>query len=313
MCEGFHGTSGLVDIAGIDGFQLAFPEILECFQGKCFAAIGQAVFRGIAQKPCVFDRTVRFHDKAAVAVPEEVLNGPAVIKGKPDLVAQTHLEDGLCNAAVAGGIDCLGRAGGGQGVDGAEKADQCIGNRQAVRCLFAFQQIDRMAGFLKLRGDDLLDLAGCNSKGDQCRRDIELLKGARHGVLAADGSNAEVLLCLKGTEECGERLCPAFSVVTGMEEVFLEGQIDILKGSTGSDELADRLCHGKIGTVIGALFRDLRVIAPGHAGDIVGVSVLEGDLLHHGLNGGQLADAAKGHKDGAGTDGGVKALRQAAA
>ena len=64
--------------------------------------------------------------------------------------------------------------------------------------------------------------------------------------------------------------------------------------------------------MIGTLFCDERIVAPGHEGAVVRMFLFHGDFLDHSLDRCQLVSAAKGHKHRACTDGGVKAFAESA-
>ena len=165
---------------------------------------------------------------------------------------------------------------------------------------------------LELGRDDVLHLVGGNGKGNQCRGNIEILKAAGHAVLAADGADAEVHLRLERTKQCRKRLSPALAVRAGLLKILLEGQIHILKGRAGRDQLGNGFHDRQIRAVIGAFLGDEGVVAPRHQGDGVGVLLLNTDLLHHRLDRGELMLTAEGHQHRTRADGGVKALRQSA-
>ena len=61
-----------------------------------------------------------------------------------------------------------------------------------------------------------------------------------------------------------------------------------------------------------APFGDVGVIAPGHQGNVVGVTDLGGNLVDHSLYGSALVLSAKGHKNSARADGAVKPFGKSA-
>ena len=168
-----------------------------------------------------------------------------------------------------------------------------------------------MAGPLELRGEDAAHLVGGHGKGHQGGGDVQVLKGAAHGVLAADGGDLQLLLGPVGPQEGGQRLAPAVGILPQLLEVLLEAQVGLLQIGTGGHQFGHRLDDRQVGPVVGALLGDIGVIAPGHQGAGVGLPFLPGDLVDHGLGGGELILATEGHEDGAPADGGVKPLRQA--
>ena len=165
---------------------------------------------------------------------------------------------------------------------------------------------------LEFVGQDFTNAIGRDREGAQGRRNIEVFEGTGHGVLTTDGGDTEVHLRLVRTEKCGGRLAPAFRVGARVQEVLLEGQVDVFEGGTGGDELCDRLNDGQVGAVELVLLEDVRVVTPRHEGDGLRVAVLDGDLVDHGLDGSGLGGATERHQDGARADGGVEALGEAA-
>ena len=136
---------------------------------------------------------------------------------------------------------------------------------------------------------------------------MNIFKGSAHGILSAYCGNAKLCLSLQRAEQSRQRLAPAFFAVRAFE-ILLEGQINVLKGSTRRHKLANRFDNGKIGAVIGAFFGYKRIISEGHERAVVCVLFLHRNFLNHGLNGGELIFSAEGHEHRSRTDGGVKAL-----
>ena len=59
-------------------------------------------------------------------------------------------------------------------------------------------------------------LARRHRKGDERGRNVDVLEGAAHGVLAADGGDAQILLRLERAEKRGKRLTPARGIMPGL-------------------------------------------------------------------------------------------------
>ena len=64
--------------------------------------------------------------------------------------------------------------------------------------------------------------------------------------------------------------------------------------------------------MVGALFCDVGVSAPGHIGYGVCVRLFYGNKVYHSLRRSELMLSAEGHKHGTGTDGGVKSFTESA-
>ena len=165
-----------------------------------------------------------------------------------------------------------------------------------------------MTGCLQFGRHHLLGLTSGHRKAYQSGGHIQVFKAAAHGVLAADGTNAQIQLGLERTQQGCQRLAPALLILTQALKVLLEGQVHIGEVCTGSNQLGDALYHSQVCTVVGALLGNEGVIAKGHKGAVVGMLLLHRDFLHHRLNGGLLIFSAKGHQHRTGTDSGVKPL-----
>ena len=167
---------------------------------------------------------------------------------------------------------------------------------------------------LELRGDGARRAAHGNSEADQSRRNVELaglvLKRAAHGVLAADGAGTQVDLGHEGAQDgcCG--LAPALGLGAQTLEVLLEGEIGAFVLKAGSHKFGDGLDHGQIGARKLVGLHQIGVEAPCHGACRGGLAV-HGELGDHGRARGELRLAAKRHKHGCGTDGGVEALGKA--
>ena len=228
-----------------------------------------------------------------------------------DAVAQAHLEQGLGNAAVAHGagrchhalfdhllhdlVVCL---------QGEEVGAAGLGVQNGP------DEDNSALGLLELGGNHLAGLADGSGKGDQRGGHIQLFKGAGHAVLAADGGNAQTHLGIQSTQQGGQRLAPALGLGAQALKVLLESQVGILIAEAGGHQFGDTVHHGHpcADILVGA--HQVGVVAPGHAGAGVGLTI-HGQLCHHGVLGGQLVSTAKGHQDGGGTNGAVEPLRKA--
>ena len=105
-------------------------------------------------------------------------------------------------------------------------------------------------------------------------------------------------------------LAPALCLGAQALEVLLEGEVGALVLKAGSHELGDGLDHGQVGARKLVGFHQVGVEAPCHSACRGGLAV-HGELGDHGRARGELRLAAKRHKHGCGTDGGVEALGKA--
>ena len=88
-------------------------------------------------------------------------------------------------------------------------------------------------GPLELRGDGGAAARGGHRKGDEGGRYIELVEGAGHAVLTADGGQLEGILHVIGAEQGAEGLAPAGWVVGEFFKVLLQREANIGELSSG--------------------------------------------------------------------------------
>ena len=153
-------------------------------------------------------------------------------------------------------------------------------------------------------------LADGRGEGHQRGRHIQLLEGAGHTILAADGGDAEAHLGIQSAQQSGQRLAPALRHIAQTLEILLERQVGVLIAEAAGHQLGHALDHGHLCAHILVSAHQIGVVAPCHAGAGVGLAI-HGQLCHHGILGGQLVSTAKGHQDGGGTNGAVEPLRKA--
>ena len=253
----------------------------------------------------------QLHQEAAIPAGEQVVQGEGIVEGEAQAVAKGHLHDGFRRAAHAGSVGGHRRAAVKKLFDLTKQGNQGLGLRQAVFVVLGAQQAHGMAGSLEFGADNLVCLSGGDGKGNQGGGHVQVFKAAGHGVLAADGANTQIQLGLECAQQSCQGHAPALGVLAHPGEVLLEGQVHIPEGCAGGNELGDGLHHGKIGTMVGRMVGNKGVIAVGHERAVVGMPFLHGNLLDHGLDGGQLIFAAEGHEHGARADGGVEPLGKA--
>ena len=158
-------------------------------------------------------------------------------------VAHRHLHEGLGDAAV-------GQRPGGNDVSGADflvqevpVVFQLLRVGHPVRERGVLQEIDPVAGRLKLRRDDAAGIDSRDAERDEGRRHVDVLEGAAHGVLAADGRKAELLLHLERAEQGAEWLAPGVGILGHALEVFLVGEPHAAIIGTGAGHLRAGLDH----------------------------------------------------------------------
>ena len=183
---------------------------------------------------------------------EKFAEAEAVREAEAEAVSETHLHDCFRDPAVAGRIHRKGAAAPYRSRDKGKDLLQTLRVRQPFRRPFRREADEDVAGLLHFRGNDVAGLLRGDREGNESRRDVQLLKGAGHGVLAADGADAEVHLGIEGAEQGGEGLAPALRIAAGLFEILLQGKVNILKLRAARDQLRDRFHDSRVGAVVRA-------------------------------------------------------------
>ena len=118
---------------------------------------------------------------------------------------------------------------------------------------------------LELGGDHAVGLADGGGEGHQRGGARQVLKGAGHTVLAADGGDAQAHLGVQRAQQGSQGLAPALGLVAQALEIFLEGQVHILIAEAGSHQFGDAVHHRQHGPLVGVGAHQVGVEAPGHA------------------------------------------------
>lgn len=108
---------------------------------------------------------------------------------------------------------------------------------QPVRPAHGLYQRHPMPGGLKFRGDHIPCFCCSHGEGHQRGRDGEVLKAAGHGILAADGGDAQALLGLQRAKKRRHGPTPLLRVAAQMLEILLKAQVNVRKRRTCGDEL----------------------------------------------------------------------------
>ena len=270
-----------------------------------------AVLRRMADRLAHIRAVRQLENEAAVIQRERALEIERPVKLKANAVAHGHLQYALGHAAEA-------RRPAGQHAALADERRNllaqrahALGVRQAALVQLRAQAHDAGAGALELGRDNIADVRRGHRKGHQRRRDVQLLKAAAHGVLAADRAHAQTQLRVQRAQQRRHGLAPALRRAHALE-ILLEGQMRVLNARAAGRQLADRLDHGQIRAAIGILFGHEGIIAPAHRRAAGGPAAHNRQLGHHGLYGGELIFAAKGHQHRGRADGRIEPLGQAA-
>ena len=243
---------------------------------------------------------------------ENLPERPRGVVGEAESVAHRHLHNRFRDTAVSGRVSGEDLAFAHKGCDLIVESEERFCLRDAALAHLGCEDSHAVAGFFHIVRDDLTELTGGDRKGYKRRGHVELFKRAAHGVLTADRGDAQIELCGEGTEESRERLAPALRIAAGLLEIFLEGEVYVLTGCAGGNQLRYRFHDGKVRALVGIRGHHVGIVAPAHKRAGVGVAVLHGDLMYHRLNGRALILSAERHKNRARADRGVEGFREAA-
>ena len=297
----------LADIAGVNFLQLVLVQRVQIGGGNRLAVPGEGGVGGDhAQGVALLTSRCHLAQECAVEMSEQRVQIRTFVVSEAEAVTHSHLHHRLGDAAVGGGVGGEDLALGHQGMDLVIQSDQGSGIGASALLIFGNEQSHTVACGLEIVGDYVGGFAGGYGEGNQGGRNVQILKGSAHGVLTANGSHAQIQLCVQRSQKSRQGLAPTLGILHGLLEIFLEGQIYILKGGAGGDQLGDGFHNGQIGAGVGITGGDHRVVTPGHKGCGVGIARLAGDLVGHSLNGRALILTAEGHQQGARTDGGVE-------
>ena len=254
---------------------------------------------------------LHLEDQVADAVFKELTQVKLIVEAHAEPVAEGHLCDGRGDAVGIHRISgCHGA--------GAHKLRHFLIEFQNIRIIrdvvLVFVDPDLhqdIALFLQLGRDHVILRGDVHRKGNQGRRDINVVEGTGHGVLAADTRDLITDLRVVCAQQCGKRLAPALRILRHSAEVLLEGKVQVLIITAGGDNFRDGLCHRVDRAVVRAPVGQIRVKAIAHHGDGVCLSAQNRELGDHGLRLGKLILSAVRHVHRARADGGVKHLHQA--
>ena len=310
--DGLYRNLGVRNITRIHRFQLLFVGLLQGYSIYGFSVPDKPAVRADGTQHLAHRlMPVQLQNKAAIGIAKQILHGDLLIKVKAEPVAKGHFHHCLCRAAHTGGVCGHRRAGAQELGHQPEMGQQRLGIGQPGLVVLRLQQADGVTRRLELIGYNVLHLLRGDSKGHQGWRHIQVFKGTGHRVLPTNGGDFQILLGLKGAQEGCQGLAPPLGIPAHPLEILLEGEVYIFIGCAGGHQFGGGLHHRQVRSVIGAPLGNKWVVAPGHEGTCIGVSLLQAHLVDHGLDGGLLMLAAEGHEHSPGSNGGVKPLRQA--
>ena len=178
-----------------------------------------------------------FHHKTAISVIEQIEVG---IHVETQIVAETHFGQSLGNTAVLQRESRNNSAVERMFMDKIENTFRTLHIGQAV-FNHILDKVDMIAFFLEFGRNDMPGVLGGDVERDKCRRHIEILEGAAHGVLATQGSQTELFEHPDAAEHGGAGFAPAVRVVAHLLEILLEGESEITIVGAGSHHLGHGL------------------------------------------------------------------------
>ena len=167
-----------------------------------------------------------------------------------------------------------------------------------------------ISGFFQFRRQNIPLSCHIHRKRYKSGRHIDIIEGAGHGILAADGRQSESHLCVISSKERRKRLTPPLRSLTHSAEIFLEGKADLLTVAARRNDLCHGLRHRIDRAVVRTPGGDLRIKAVTHHRHRIGFSGEHRQLCRHHLGFRQLIFSAIGHQHTARADGRVKHLHQ---
>ena len=137
----------------------------------------------------------------------------------------------------------------------------------SISCNIKFH--DLIAALLEFRCNNILLFCHIHCKGNKGCRYMDIIEGAGHGVLTADGWQSETDLCCVCTEKRAHRLAPALCILSHTFEVFLECETNLTKITACCHNLSNRFCNRISSTVIWTPVGKIWVKTIAHHGDCI--------------------------------------------
>ena len=270
------------------------------------------VVGGVADQPVSREFGCGFDQNAAEVLEIQRVRREGIVHLKADFVAERHFAHALSD--TAGGQRPRGNrlAGRDQVCDLVPHELERGVIRRAVLIVRCVEEVNRMACRFELRRDQAGSVLRRDSERNQRGRYVHIVKRAGHGVLAADGSQTQVLLCGVRAQQGGQRLAETLRILAETLEILLEGEVCGLKVTAGSNQLGYRLDYRGGCTEIRVLLGEVGVKAERHDRGGFALTVQCRHGSRHDLRRGQLILAAEGHEYRACADGAVETLDQTA-
>ena len=281
--------------------------LFQGLQGEDGAVDADAGSGYLTQQLCTFQLAGGLQQQGAIAQGEEFAFRKLHFHAQT--VAQGHFHQAFGHAAVTERPGRYHLPGYRLRAEPAPVGLQLVRIRHIVRKRSMFEQVNLVSGLLEFRGNDLPCIHGGDAEGHQGGRHVNVLEGSAHGILSANGRQAQLLLHPEGSQQGAQRLAPGMGIGGHPLKIFLVGEAHMRPVGSGGGHFGAGLHHRIGGAVVRAPEGQVRVVSEGHhaggVGKSVGGKLLDGDLRFRGL-----AFSAVRHEHGGTADGGVEHLHQ---
>ena len=186
----------------------------------------------------------------------------------------------------------------------------CCIIRQIIAVFWQTDPYQFASCFFQFRCDNILFLSHIYRKGNQCRRNINIVEGSGHTVLSTDRWKAKSHLCRICTEQRCKWLAPALRILCHTTEVFLEGETDLRVVSTVCYDTCNRFYNCINCTMIWAPAGYIWIKSVTHHSYSIRFSVHYRNFGNHSLCLCQLIFTTIWHKYTSCSDGSVEHLHQ---
>ena len=261
---------------------------------------------------CIFSSQFRcrFDNDSAVEVCEILRKRQLAVKGHAEAVAECHLCNRHSDSAVIDSLHGNDMALPDFFIEEISMSLEYVEERHAFSILRLAEENQRVPFLLQFLADSFRSFARSDSEGYECRRNVEVIEGTAHGVLAADSAKTKSHLGMECAQESGSRLAPAV-LVRQFFEIFLQREVCLSPVSTHGY----KACDGKEDCIDSTMERapcsKIGIEAVRHEACCIGFTLSDRELGNHAVGRCLLVLAAKRHQDGSSSDSGVKTFRKA--
>ena len=182
--------------------------------------------------------------------------------------------------------------------------------RKIIRIPWNMNPYQFISCLFKFRCNDILFFCHIHCEGNQCRRNINIIKRTGHTVFSADGRQAKAQLCIICTQQCRKRLTPSLRIFSHTTEVFLERKTNLAVITAGCHNPGNGFQNRIDSSMIWAPTGHIWIESIAHHCYRIGFSVGYRNFSNHRLCLCHLIFSTIRHQNRTCTDGGVKHLHQ---